>query len=93
MAKKGGSGKTYTSKGERSSVKKSTRNAVRRDYMQSLQRVINQQNALSKGKDIVLTIENPNKTETNKRFIKVKVSGKEYLRTPKSMGYIGKGVD
>lgn len=85
MAKKGGSGKTYTSKGERrSSMKTANRDPG--------QRLLNQMKALDKGKDVVFTMENPNKNETNKRFIKVKVSGKDYLRSPKSMGYMAKGA-
>ena len=85
MAKKGGSGKTYTSKGER-------RSSIKTPNRDPAIRIINQMKALERGKDVVFTMENPNKNETNKRFIKVKVSGKEYLRSPKSMGYMGKGA-
>ena len=64
MAKKGGSGKTYTSKGERrSSMKTSVRNPS--------QRLLNQQKAWAAGKNVVVTIENPNKNQTNKPFIRV----------------------
>ena len=45
--------------------------AVRRDYRNSAKRMINQLEAHMRGKRVVLTIENPNKNETNKRFIKV----------------------
>lgn len=73
MAKgKKASGKTYVSKGERRSSM-STRN---RD---AGVRLLNQIDALKKGKDVVFTIENPNKTQTNKRFIKVRVNGKQWL--------------
>lgn len=34
-------------------------------------RIINQRDAWEKGKNVVLTIENPNKNETNKKFIRV----------------------
>jgi hypothetical protein len=51
---------------------------MRRQYMESGQRVLNQINALKKGKDVVMTIANPNREETNKRFIKVRVSAKEW---------------
>ena len=37
----------------------------------SMARVQNPLEALMRGKNVVLTIENPNKNETNKRFIKV----------------------
>lgn len=83
MAKKGGSGKTYTSKGERPVVNKKIRNAARSDYMQSQDRALNQMKALSQGKDVVMTIPNPNKTETNKRMIKVRVSGREFVNRRK----------
>ena len=44
---------------------------------------MNQMKALSQGRDVVFTIENPNKTETNKRFIKQRISGKNYLNSRK----------
>lgn len=63
MGKKA-SGKHYTSKGERiGSMKTATRNPS--------DRVMNQLKAWLKGKNVVLTIENPNKNETGKRFIRV----------------------
>tara|TARA_B100000768_G_scaffold53034_2_gene51509 strand:- start:386 stop:646 length:261 start_codon:yes stop_codon:yes gene_type:complete len=61
-----------TSKGERRNVSKFNCTAVVAD---SLVRQIRQREAWKKGKRVVLTIENPNKTETNRRFIKV--SGKD----------------
>ena len=70
---KGGSGKTYTSKGER-------RSSIKTRNKDSGQRLLNQMDALSKGKDVVFTMENPNKNETNKRFIKVRMSGREWLK-------------
>ena len=70
---KSGSGKTYTSKGERrSSMKTANRDPA--------QRLLNQMAALNKGKDVVFTIANPNKNETNKPFIRQKVSGREWLK-------------
>jgi len=67
------SGKTYTSKGERKNVSRWLKKACRRDYIEnrSLERAINQRNAFLKGKRVMLTIENPNKNETNKKFIRV----------------------
>lgn len=82
MGKKA-SGKTYTSKGERNNVNKKTSNAMRIDYIESADRALNQQKALAEGRDIVVTIANPNKEQTNKRFIKVRVSGREYLAMQK----------
>jgi hypothetical protein len=75
MAKgKKSSGKHYTSKGERRNVNKKVTNALRRDYIanQQLARVNNQLDAWIKGKNVVLTVQNPNKNETAKRFIKVR---------------------
>lgn len=74
MAKKG-AGKTYTSKGERSNVSKSTKKAVRRDYMASGERMLNQLEAIKKGKRVVLTVPNPNKDDTKRRYIKQVVNG------------------
>lgn len=67
MAKKGGSGKTYTSKGERKSSMSTRIN-------DKGLRIMNQKNAWLSGKNVVMTIENPNKSQTNKPFIKVNAS-------------------
>jgi hypothetical protein len=69
---------TQTSKGERNNVSKSTTKAVRRDYMNNdLARMRNQFDAFNKGKNVMVTIPNPNTNETNKRFIRV--NAKEHL--------------
>ena len=72
-----------TSQGIHGTVSKSIRKAMRRDYMSSGDRFMNQMKALAQGKDVVFTVENPNKEETNKRFIRQKVSGKNYLNSRK----------
>lgn len=36
--------------------------------------------ALHQGKDVTITLENSDKSQTNKQFIKHKVSGREYVR-------------
>lgn len=79
MAKgKKSSGTSSTSKGERrSSI--STRNT------DPAQRMLNKIAALRKGKNAVFTIENPNKNETNKRFIKVRVNGKAWYERYKGI--------
>jgi hypothetical protein len=75
MAKgKRSSGKNYTSAGIHSNVSKKTTNAVRRAYIESGERVMNQLAAFRAGKRVMITIENPNKAETNKRFIRVEAS-------------------
>jgi len=74
------SGTTYTSKGQRPNVSKATRKLQRRVYMKSLDRNINQTTAWRQGKRVMLTVPNPNKNETNKRFIRVEAT--EYLGMP-----------
>ena len=70
MGKKS-SGTKYTSKGERRCVARNVVKATRRDYMQSSDRGVNQLSAFMRGKNVMLTIPNPNKNETNKRMIRV----------------------
>lgn len=74
MAKgKKASGKHYTSKGER---KSSISTKVKDPALTLLRKMA----ALNKGKDVWFTIDNPNKNETNKRQIRVKRSGREWLK-------------
>lgn len=60
------------------SVNKKLQNAMRREYRNSPNRILNQLKAFRAGKNVVVTIENPNKEETNKRFIKV--NGKDFFK-------------
>ena len=53
------------------SVSQKMKNSMRKDYLVSSMRVLNQQKAHYAGKRVMVTIENPNKGETNKRFIRV----------------------
>lgn len=74
MAKgKKGSGKHYTSKGERNNVSRWLKKARRRDYMENcpIERANNQLIAFRKGKRVMVTIENPDKNNTKERFIRV----------------------
>ena len=72
MAKgKGGKSKGFISQGIHSNVSKSVRKAMRADYLASSERVINQRRAFDAGKNVMVTIPNPNPNETNKRFIRV----------------------
>ena len=68
---------SYTSKGERPTVSRRWKKLMRKDVMQT-DRTYNQWDAFIKGKNVVLTIPNPNKNETHKRFIRV--PAKEYWR-------------
>jgi hypothetical protein len=79
MAKRG-NGTNYTSKGERPNVKKSTLKAMRRTTSY-LDKHENKMRAFAKGRKVMLTIPNPNKNETNKRFIRVEA--KDYLLDPR----------
>ena len=71
MAKKGGKSSGVISQGIHSNVGRSTKHAMRKDYMSSGQRIVNQRAAWAKGMNVVLTMENPNKNETNKKYIRV----------------------
>ena len=59
---------SYTSKGERPNVSRRWVKLTRKD---NDERTYNQWDAFMKGKNVVLTIKNPNKNETNKPFIRV----------------------
>jgi len=78
MGGKKSSGKHYTSKGERiSSI--STKNT------DPGQRLLNQLRALSKGKNVVITLPETTKTLNNKgepivKMVKTKVDGKAWLK-------------
>jgi hypothetical protein len=64
---------TETSKGERRNVSKSVTKVLRREYIEFnyVDRINNQTEAFRRGKNVVVTIPNPNPNETNKRFIRV----------------------
>ena len=63
---------TQVSKGERNNVNKDVSKALRRDYMHNdLARLSNQIDAFKRGKNVMVTIPNPNTNETNKRFLRV----------------------
>jgi len=72
MGKKS-SGKTYTSKGEHRNVSRGTLSAMKRARDPS-EKVINIQRAWLEGRNPWVTISNPNKEQTNKRFIRVKAN-------------------
>ena len=62
--------KTYVSKGKFPSVSKKTLKAMSRDRTYT-DKLADQLKYWSKGKRTMVTIPNPNKNETNKRFIRV----------------------
>jgi len=74
MAKKGGKSKGATSAGIHSNVSRSLCNAMRRDYMASGQRLMNQLKAFRQRKNVMLTIENPDKNDRGRMFIRVPAS-------------------
>ena len=73
---------SQTSKGLGSNVGSWARKAVKRD-VSDLVKLSRKQAAFNKGKNVMVTIPNPNKGETNKPFIRV--NAKEVWR--KSMPY------
>jgi hypothetical protein len=91
MAKgKKSSGKTYTSSGLYRNVSRKMTNALRSEYLSSGERVANQLKAFRSGKRVMLTIENPNKDERNKPFIRVNAS--TVWKNPSKDGFIMKAV-
>ena len=71
MAGKKSSGKHYVSKGERPNVTRSVLNALRREYLQSDARINNQTKAWRRGKNVMLTVPNPDKKNAKERMIRV----------------------
>ena len=62
----------YTSKGERNNVSKNIQKTMRKDYLKSGQRLVNQQRAFALGKRVMVTIPNPlGKSATAKPFVRV----------------------
>lgn len=70
MAGKKSSGVHKTSKGERRNVSAQNSGKYERRHRSALDTALNKLDALNKGKTVVLTIENPDPKQTNKRFIK-----------------------
>ena len=73
---------SYTSKGERPNVSRRWLKLTRKD---NDERTYNQWDAFQKGKNVVLTIKNPNKNETNKPFIRVPAKEQWRIMRPFSM--------
>jgi len=71
MAGKRSSGKHYVSKGERPNVTRSVLNALRREYLTSDARLNNQVKAWRRGKNVMLTVKNPDKKNTKERMIRI----------------------
>ena len=61
----------YVSKGERSPIDRKLVKAARKEWVGSTAQITAKYNAWLRGKNVVLTIPNPNTNETNKRFIRV----------------------
>lgn len=81
--KKGGKSKGFISQGERPNVAKAIRKQGRQEYLASGDRALNQLKAHRAGKRVMVTIDNPNKNETNKRCIRVPAS--TVWRDPKTI--------
>jgi len=72
MGKKS-SGKNYTSKGQRNCVSASTRRLMRED-LSGAEKMLNKQAAWLNGENPWLTITNPDKTDTSRLFIRVRMN-------------------
>ena len=90
------SGTAYTSKGERRNV---SRNVQKLNKVSNMDKEIRRSEAYFKGQPTgYVTIPNPNKNETNKRFIKVKWvdyyhKGQDYKRASQSYIIGSKGSE
>ena len=73
--KKGGKSSGNVSAGVHNNVSNGTKRLTRSAYLASGDRLLNQMKALSRGKTVKFTMENPNKEETNRQFVTVKVNG------------------
>jgi len=82
MGKKGGKSSGAVSQGIHSNVRQSILNLNRQEYRKSGQRLLNQRRAWAKGKNVVLTIENPNKNESDKPYLRV--NAKDIWGSPKN---------
>lgn len=74
-------------KGKKASGKNETSNGERRSSMKTrgvgvteAEKMLRKLAALRKGQDVTITMENPDKTQTNRQFITHKVRGKAYLK-------------
>ena len=71
MGGKKASGKTYTSKGERKNVSSNVLNGIRA-ARSGAEDMLNKQRAWINGSNPWVTLENTNKEQTNKKFIRVR---------------------
>lgn len=74
MAKGKSSGVKYVSSGVHSSVSSKITKAARAEYLQSGERIMNQLKAHRARKRVMLTIENPDKNDRARPFIRVPAS-------------------
>ena len=72
----------YVSQGMRKNVSRRWLKLTRKD---NDDRLFNQWDAFMKGKNVMLTIQNPNKNETNKRYIRVSAKHQWKIISPKPM--------
>lgn len=70
---KSSSGASYSSKGERKNVSGKTLSAIRAERYDG-DKMLDLQRAWEKGQNPWITIENPNKEQTNKKFIRVRMN-------------------
>ena len=76
-----------TSAGLHSNVSKTLINSLRRDYMASSERVMNQLKAFKKGKRVMVTMPNPNKEQAAKGRAFIRVPASTVWKDPKQVNY------
>lgn len=74
MGKKVSKSSGKVSAGINSNVDKKILNGLRREYLQSGDRIMNQLRAFRNKKNVMLTIENPNKEDKGRKYIRVPAS-------------------
>ena len=77
--KKGGKSSGNVSAGIHSNVSRQTKNAVRKEYMASADRVINQRKAFDQGKNVMVTIPN---TDSARGGPFIRVNAREVWKYP-----------
>jgi len=78
--------KTQTSQGEGNNVSRNIIKNSRREYMKNkFARLCNQIDAFKSGKNVMVTVPNPNTTETNKPFIRVNAKNIWVINNPYMM--------
>jgi hypothetical protein len=71
MGKKKSNATPYVSKGIHRNVSTATTRLIRSDYLASGDRMINQRKAFDEGKNVMVTIKNPDASQTDSPYVRV----------------------